>query len=56
MVATENVAILFTDLVGSTELTAALTPDAADELRRAHFSALRQAITVIGGHRSKIPG
>ncbi len=56
MVATENVAILFTDLVGSTELTAALTPDAADELRRAHFSALRQAITASGGTEVKSLG
>ena len=56
MVAAENVAILFTDLVGSTELTAALTPDAADELRRAHFSALRQAITASGGTEVKSLG
>ena len=48
--------ILFTDLVGSTELTAALTPDAADELRRAHFSALRQAITASGGTEVKSLG
>jgi class 3 adenylate cyclase/tetratricopeptide (TPR) repeat protein len=56
VVAAENVAILFTDLVGSTELTAALTPDAADELRRAHFSALRQAITASGGTEVKSLG
>ena len=41
---TENVAILFTDIVGSTELSQGLSPDAADEVGRGHFSILRQAI------------
>ena len=41
---TENVAILFTDIVGSTKLSLGLSPDAADEVRRGHFSILRQAI------------
>lgn len=50
---TENVTVLFTDLVGSTELTSALAPDAADELRRKHFSALRQAIAASGGTEVK---
>ena len=31
----ENVTVLFTDMVGSTALSASLAPDAADELRRA---------------------
>lgn len=53
MAATENIAVLFTDLVGSTELTSSLTPDAADELRREHFSALRQAIANSGGTEIK---
>jgi class 3 adenylate cyclase len=37
---TENITILFTDLVGSTELAFELAPEVADELRRAHFGAL----------------
>jgi len=51
--ATENVTVLFTDLVGSTELAAGLTQQEADELRRAHFSALRQAVTAAGGTEVK---
>jgi len=50
---TEHVAILFTDLVGSTELASALSPEAADELRRAHFSVLRQAIAASDGREVK---
>ena len=46
-------AILFTDIVGSTELSQRLTPDAADELRRGHFSILRQAIAEAGGTEVK---
>ena len=37
------VALLFTDLVGSTELLDRLGDDAAEELRQTHFSLLRQA-------------
>jgi class 3 adenylate cyclase len=47
------VTVLFTDLVGSTELAWALTPEAGDELRRAHFSLLRQAIAAAGGTEVK---
>jgi class 3 adenylate cyclase len=46
---TENITVLFTDLVGSTELASAMTPEAADGLRRRHFSALRQVIATTGG-------
>ncbi len=46
---TENVAILFTDIVGSTELSQRLSQEAADEVRRGHFSILSQAITESGG-------
>jgi len=49
----EDVAILFTDIVGSTELSQRLTPDAADELRRGHFSILRQALAEAGGTEVK---
>jgi class 3 adenylate cyclase len=45
----ETITVLFTDLVGSTEINYAISPDAADELLRAHFSALRQAIAGSGG-------
>jgi class 3 adenylate cyclase/tetratricopeptide (TPR) repeat protein len=50
---TENVTILFTDLVGSTELSASLSPEASDDVRRRHFSALRQAIATSGGTEVK---
>ncbi len=50
---TENVAILFTDIMGSTESSQRLSPDAADEVRRGHFSILRQAVTEAGGTEVK---
>ncbi len=50
---TESVAILFTDIVGSTELSQRLSADMADEVRRGHFSILRQAITESGGTEVK---
>ena len=50
---TENVAILFTDIVGSTELSQRLSAEVADEVRRGHFSVLRQAITESGGTEVK---
>ena len=50
---TENVAILFTDVVGSTELSQRLSAEAADEVRRGHFSVLRQAIAETGGTEVK---
>jgi class 3 adenylate cyclase len=46
---TENITVLFTDLVGSTELASSMSPEAGDEVRRDHFSALRQAIAASGG-------
>ncbi len=49
----ENVAILFTDIVGSTELSQKLSQDLADEIRRDHFSVLRQAIAEAGGREVK---
>ena len=49
----ENVAVLFTDMVGSTALASSLAADAADELRREHFSILRQAIAEAGGTEVK---
>ena len=50
---TENVAILFTDIVGSTELSQRLSAEVADEVRRGHFSILRQAIAEAGGTEVK---
>jgi class 3 adenylate cyclase/tetratricopeptide (TPR) repeat protein len=50
---TENVAILFTDVVGSTELSQRLSSEAADEIRRVHFSILRQALAETGGTEVK---
>lgn len=50
---TENVAILFTDVVGSTELSHRLSPEVAEEVRRGHFSILRQAIAEAGGTEVK---
>ena len=46
-------AILFTDIVGSTELSQRLSAEVADEVRRGHFSILRQAITESGGTEVK---
>jgi class 3 adenylate cyclase len=50
---TENVTVLFTDLVGSTALQSSVAPDVADELRRGHFTVLRQAIAETGGTEVK---
>jgi len=52
-VTTENVTVLFTDMVGSTELAASLSAEAADDVRRGHFSILRQALAEAGGTEVK---
>jgi class 3 adenylate cyclase/tetratricopeptide (TPR) repeat protein len=49
-------AILFTDLVESTALASSLGDAAYDELRRAHFAALRRAIDEAGGEEVKSLG
>lgn len=41
--------VLFTDLVGSTELRSRLGEDGADEMRRRHDEALRAAVEKAGG-------
>jgi class 3 adenylate cyclase len=46
-------AVLFTDLVGSTELLSRLGEAAYDEVRRAHFGALRRAFEEWGGEEVK---
>ena len=50
---TQNVAILFTDVVSSTERSQRLSPEEADEDRRGHFSILRQALAETGGTEVK---
>ena len=49
-------AVLFTDLVGSTELLASLGESAFDGLRRDHFAALRRVVTRHGGKEVKTLG
>ncbi len=53
MATTENITVLFTDLVGSTELASSLSLEAGDEVRNKHFSALRQAVATSGGTEVK---
>ena len=50
------VTFLFTDLVGSTELLDSLGDDAAEDLRRTHFTLLRQAVAGAGGEEVKSLG
>ncbi len=47
---------MFTDLVGSTELASDIGDAAADELRRAHFASLREALAATGGTEVKTMG
>lgn len=51
-----TVTVLFTDLVGSTEMLARLGDEAADRLRRAHFVALREVAGKHGGREVKSLG
>ena len=48
-----TVSVLFTDLVGSTELAEHLGPEAAHAVRRDHFAALRSAIYAHDGTEVK---
>ena len=41
MARTETITVVFTDLVGSTELASRLGHDAYEALRQKHFAALR---------------
>ncbi len=49
----ENLVILFSDVVGSTQLAHLQSPEEADELRRRHFAILRQALTEADGTEVK---
>ncbi len=53
MAVRESATILFTDLVGSTELSQSLSPGDADQVRRAHFATLRKAIASSEGTEVK---
>ncbi len=53
---TKNVAILFTDIVGSTQMSQRMSPEAADEVRRGHFSILRRALSEASGTEVKTTG
>ncbi len=48
-----TVTVLFTDLVGSTELRQRLGEDEAEQLRRTHFRLLREAVGARGGREVK---
>ena len=54
--ATGTVTLLFTDLVGSTELRQRLGDDEADRQRREHFQSLRRAVSSHGGREIKTLG
>jgi class 3 adenylate cyclase len=51
--AAEMVAVLMTDLVGSTAMADRVGPAAAEELRTEHFGLLRGAIERAGGREVK---
>ena len=50
------VAVLFTDVVGSTELLSRVGPSAADGLRDRHFAEMRSALAVHRGIEVKTLG
>ena len=50
---TGMVTLLFTDLVGSTELAERLGPERGEVLRRSHFQLLREIVAMHGGHEVK---
>ncbi len=54
--AAELITVLFTDLVGSTELASEVGDAAADGLRREHFASLREAVVATGGTEVKTIG
>jgi class 3 adenylate cyclase len=56
MVRTETATVVFTDLVGSTELANRLGHDAYESMRRAHFDTLRIAASQSQGSEIKSTG
>ena len=56
MARTETVTVIFTDIVGSTELASRLGHDAYERLRQHHFGACRTAIAEHGGSEVKSLG
>lgn len=50
------VTVLFTDLVGSTDLMEKLGPEPAEEMRQRHFASLRDALAVHRGQEVKTLG
>ena len=53
MTDTRALALLFTDLVGSTSLASSVGPVVAEELRREHFALMRESIAETGGDEIK---
>ena len=53
MVSTVGVSVVFTDLVGSTELSTRVGAEAAERLRGVHFSLLRAPVLANGGREVK---
>ena len=53
---TSTITVLFTDIVGSTTLLDRVGADRADQLRRSHFAALREAVSTHGGREVKTTG
>ena len=51
--ATQTVTVLFTDLVGPTELSSRLGPEGTEALRQTHVGLLRGAIQLAGGTEVK---
>lgn len=56
MAGAQTVTILFTDMVGSTELASRIGDDSADDIRRKHLASLRQAFTRFDGREVKCVG
>ncbi|HUR15047.1 MAG TPA: adenylate/guanylate cyclase domain-containing protein, partial [Mycobacteriales bacterium] len=56
MADSSTVTLLFTDLVGSTQLHDRLGDDAVDVLRRQHFRTLNDAVIAAGGREVKRTG
>jgi class 3 adenylate cyclase len=50
---TGTVSLVFTDLVGSTELADRLGAEESEVVRRSHFRLLRDAVATTGGHEVK---